>query len=237
MKTLGILAVLIIIIGGIFLWSRGGEQVPTELPEVNTDTQNNTGDVAGEQVSVAPSDAEIAWTGSKTLIANYEDNGVVDLKEGYLIESDGAVVGGRFVVDMETIAAVSTGRGDGEDMLSNHLKSDDFFNVALYPESMLVIANVEERSDLVAENSTHLVTGDLTIKDVTNTISFPANIIRNENGQWEVNTRFDIDRTEWGIQYGSGSFFDNLGDNVIDDMITFSVRLVSESTLEAESTN
>lgn len=228
MKTLGILAILVVVVGGFFLWARGGnEPMPTEVPNEQIDVTQ--GEVSGEQVPIDTEASKVEWRGSKTLVLNYEDNGTVDIKEGYVVESDGDIVGGMFVADMTTITALSTGRGSDEDKLTTHLKSEDFFNVATYPESTFVIRGIEERSDLAAENSTHLVTGDLIIKGITNTISIPANISEDENGNWDIVTLFDIDRTKWGIRYGSGSFFDDLGDNVIDDMIRFNVHLVSEA--------
>lgn len=229
MKTLGILAILIIIVGGIFIWSRGGESVPTDAPDAMVkegDNMEDTSEVEGDRVAIDTEASVINWTGRKTLILNYEDTGTVRLKSGQAVINDGKFVGGNFVADMTTISAGTTGSGDGEDRLTSHLKSDDFFDVENHPESMFVITAVEERSDLAAENSTHLVTGNLTIKGITNVISFPANVT-SVDGKWLISARMDIDRTLWDVRFGSGSFFENLGDNVIDDMITLDVRLVS----------
>ena len=76
-------------------------------------------------------------------------------------------------------------------------------------------------------NTSYDVEGDLTIKDKTNTITFPATIKQEANGQVVAEATTKIDRTKWGLTAGSASFFDNLADNAIDDMIELSFKLVA----------
>ena len=98
----------------------------------------------------------------------------------------------------------------------NHIKSKDFFDVDKYPISTLIIKSITEA---------YTITADLTIMDQTNEISFPARVSTN-NGKLHISADFEIDRTQWGITYGSGSFFENLGDKAIKDKIKYGLELV-----------
>jgi len=225
MKTLGILLLLVIIIGGIF-WI--GTRDNTPVPNGDSLPVETGEEVSGTSVPVDVANSRLTWTGRRNLIPGYVDSGIIPFKSGNVITIDGEVVGGEFIFNVAQIQTESTSNENGAiDRLTEHLHSDDFFNVEVYPEARFAVTKVEPRSDLVAENATHLVTGNLTLKDVTAPVSLPARIVRLEDGTITVLAMFDIDRTKWNIRYGSGSFFDNLGDSVIDDMVTLNVSLVT----------
>jgi polyisoprenoid-binding protein YceI len=64
------------------------------------------------------------------------------------------------------------------------------------------------------------VTADLTIKGISNPVSFDLATTANS-----ATANVKINRTKYGIKYGSGSFFDNLGDKVIYDDFDLTVNL------------
>lgn len=154
------------------------------------------------------------WTGSKKLVVNYYDSGSIAIKRGEATIVNNALTGGHIVFDMTTINATSTGKGDGQDGLSIHLKSPDFFDVTKYPESKFTITTVQTD----AQGKTTL-NGTLSIKDVTCPISIPVTVAAQNEGI-QIKGVAAIDRSLWNVKYGSESFFDNLGDKVIDDMFT-----------------
>jgi hypothetical protein len=45
----------------------------------------------------------------------------------------------------------------------------------------------------------------------------------------KANASFDIDRTEWDIKYGSGKFFQDLGDKMINDAFTVKFNIVAKA--------
>lgn len=153
----------------------------------------------------------IDWTGKKVVGSH---SGTIKLKEGVLTFAAGKLTGGSFVIDMESMENTDM-KGGGADKLMGHLKSDDFFGTATHPTSTLVITNV------AATDSGYDVSGDLTIKGITKPISFSATA-----GQYLANADITVDRTAYDIKYGSGSFFDNLGDKAIDNNFTLKVNLV-----------
>jgi len=113
--------------------------------------------------------------------------------------------------------------GEGAKKLVGHLSSPDFFNTAEYASAVFNLHSISPNDD-----GSHTVSGDLTIKGITNEISFPATV-SNADGTLTATAAFAIDRTKWDIKYGSGSFFDNLGDKAIYDDINFELSLVGKS--------
>lgn len=154
------------------------------------------------------------WKGTKPMGAH---NGIVSLKGGSLVVEDGELVEGEFLIDMNTIKNVDMKGTDGAGKLEGHLKNADFFDVAKYPTSKFVITNVEENEDKILE-----VTGKLTIKDVTKTITIPATISTNGGVATFKSETFTINRAHFNVKYSSKSFFDNLKDKFIDDLIEMS---------------
>lgn len=155
----------------------------------------------------------VEWTGKK--ITGSSHNGTIDLKHGYLnLTEDGQLTGGEFVIDMNTIEVTDL-TGENKGKLEGHLNSDDFFGVDNYDTSKLVIRKATPKSGNI-----YAVNADLTIKGKTEPVSFDMTV--NEN---TATAKVDIDRTKFGIRYGSGSFFDNLGDNTINNNFTLDVNL------------
>jgi hypothetical protein len=165
----------------------------------------------------------LAARGQKPLISGYTDTSVAKFKEGNIILTDGNI-SGSFVVDMNSIVVESTGKNSGESMLEKHLKSPDFFNVEKYPESVFVIKSAVKTPD----DDLYTVTGDLTLKGMTKPIVFPA-VIYMKGNQLKAEGTIALDRTLWDIKYGSGTFFDNLGDKIISDIFTIEFKIAADS--------
>lgn len=161
--------------------------------------------------AVDTSSSFIDWKGKKVVGAH---TGTIKLKEGALTFTAGKLTGGSFVIDMASMENTDM-QGQGAEKLMGHLKSDDFFSTATHPTSTLNITGV------TASDSGYDITGDLTIKGITKPISFSATA-----GQYLANADITVDRTAYDIKYGSGSFFDNLGDKAIDNDFTLKVNLV-----------
>jgi polyisoprenoid-binding protein YceI len=124
------------------------------------------------------------------------------------------------MIDMNSISANSTGSGGGQDRLTTHLKSPDFFDVEKYSTSTLKIKSVK----LTTVENQALVVADLTMKDLTNEVSFLANI-KQENDVFNITGETKIDRTLWDVRFGSDKFFQNLGDNVISDEVNIEFNI------------
>ena len=161
----------------------------------------------------------IVWTGYKV---TGEHTGYVKLKNGTLDYSGGQLKGGEFVIDMSSIKCTDL-ESEYAGKLEGHLKSDEFFGTTAYPTAKYVITKAIPTDS----KGNYKIVGNLTIKDVTKEVKFNANV--NESGNTVKATgNMKIDRSEYNVKYGSGSFFDGLGDKTIYDEFDLAVSLVSK---------
>lgn len=158
----------------------------------------------------------VTWKGSSVQGSH---TGYVYISKGELMIEKGQLMRGTAEVDMSTIEG-DDHRSDNN--LIEHLKDPDFFDVKKFPFSAIAITRVESMN---GENKK--VTGNLTIKGITNAVTFPAKI-EVKDGIVKANGKLVIDRTLWGIRYNSGKFFDNLKDQAISDSIEFDVKIVAK---------
>ncbi|HXA02426.1 MAG TPA: YceI family protein [Cytophagaceae bacterium] len=162
--------------------------------------------------------SKIAWTGKKVTGSH---TGFVKISSGSLTLKDEKITAGTFDMDMNTITNTDvTDKGYNEKFVG-HLKSDDFFSTAKYPKSTFVLTKSISKG-----NGLYDVTGNLTIKNITNEVTFPATITA-DGKQLKGSAQITVDRTKFDIKYGSGSFFDNLGDKAIDNNFILDVNLVA----------
>lgn len=234
----GILIAVIIILLGLWAFSARRADAPTDMstttPATTTvATTNGAAAVSPASPAIGPSQGDlvdgtyalsveeslISWEGTKPLISNYVDTGTLELKSGSSVSVYGGnITSGQFVIDMDSLAVTSTSNTRvAAEKLEEHLRSDDFFSIETYPEARFVIKNVT--------NGT--VTGDLTIKNITKTITFPARITSETDSRIVADASVVLNRASWDIRYGSGSFFEDLGDSLIDDKVGLTLHLVA----------
>ena len=166
----------------------------------------------GDPVKINTEKSTISWVGKKV---TGQHSGTIGIKSGELMMHHGKLEGGSFVIDMSTLAVTDLKAGQGKEKLEGHLNSDDFFGVEAHPEAMLKITNI-----MGIGNNQYKVQADITIKGKTQKVSFDATV-----GKDMATAEITINRTKHDIKYGSGSFFDNLGDNMINDDFVLSINL------------
>ena len=165
--------------------------------------------------------SSIAWKGFKPTGSH---NGTIAIKAGKLNVNNGVIESGKFVIDMTTIVVTDIPvEEEGNGKLAGHLKSADFFNVEAFP-----IAQFEITGSETIEDKT-MLSGNLTLKEATNNISFPVTTDVKDGVVTLTSETFTIDRSKWNVEYGSKSFFDNLGDKFINDDVELKITLVGAS--------
>lgn len=171
----------------------------------------------GAKVDVKKS--SLKWLAKKV---TGKHNGTVSLASG-LLESNGkTITGGTFEIDMNSIICEDLSDKETNGKLVGHLKSDDFFSVAKNPKAKFEITKVTPKAGTEVE-----ITGKMTIKGITNEIVFPANVQLNGK-EISATAKITLDRTKWDIRFGSGKFFENLGDKVIYDDFEIDLALVAQ---------
>jgi polyisoprenoid-binding protein YceI len=192
-------------------------------------TENTAGDVAaamGNKFVAATDGSSVTWAGSKPTGTH---NGNLNLVSGELFIKDDSLKAGSFVLDMTSINVTDL-TGDEKGYLEAHLKGtaedgqgvEDFFNTKQYPTGKFEITSATPSTEAGAN---YIVKGNLTLKDVTKEVSFPANVTVSGSEVTVSTAPFTINRTEWGITYQSKNVFKNLGDKFIDDNITIGIQL------------
>ncbi len=195
-----------------------GEVIGIKIPSGSNVSFN----LSDKVYAINPADTKITWTGRKVILKNWIDSGTIALKEGTFEVKGDSVVLNKFVFDMTSIAAMKTGSGKGQDMLSKHLKSADFFDVEKFPTATFIAKDVMPNGTSTTE---YTVKGDMTIKGITKEISIPVTFDRTNPDMTVAKGSVDLDRTLWDIKYGSDKFFQGLGDNIIDDMFNISFEM------------
>lgn len=222
----GLIALLVI--AAVFSFFNKKTQAPGSevavVPDVEK-TQSKENIVDGSY-EIQTEQSSVSWAGKKPLIEGYINNGSLGVSGGNITVVAGAVTG-VIKIDMNTLSVSNTPTKLGkESMLEEHLKSDNWFDVANNPEATFTIKSSEAVGG-VNTDTAYNVTGDLTMKDQTHELTFLANIYIDANGNARATANFEFNRTLWGITAGSGSFFDNLADNAIDDMVAMSFDITA----------
>lgn len=164
--------------------------------------------------------SQIMWEGAKP---TGKHHGTIMLSSGTIHVNNGAVEAGEFVIDMNTINDEDL-EGEDKARLEAHLKGTaegkegDFFNVKKFPTAKFEMTGIEN----------NVVKGNLTIKDKTHAIEFPATTTMEGDTMTLKSETFEIDRTKWDVNYGSKSIFPSLGDKFINDAIKITVSLVAK---------
>ena len=190
----------------------------------NDKSNNNSTSINSIKVNVTNStkvnktNSTVKWTGSKVASAH---EGTINVKSGVLDFDHGLLVGGNFVIDMNSIKNTDIESEEYSAKLDKHLKNEDFFNVAEFPTAILTITNAKKR-----DGNDYYIVADLTIKGKTHPINFAAVVTAN-GLNFSAIANIKIDRTKWDVTYNSGNFFENLGDYLIKDEIEFDVFLLS----------
>lgn len=198
-------------------------QAPKTSDEAQVAAEMNTNATI---YTVNSSTSTATWEGAK--ITQSVHRGTVQISEGMLSVNNGQMNAGSFTIDMNSIVNLDLTEETGKSKLEGHLKSADFFDVATFPTAKFEITRVEALSG--NENATHSISGNLTIKGITNSISFPAKVSITD-AEINANAKFEINRNEWNVVWGGSkteqSIKDYLQNNLIKDTIVFEVAIMA----------
>ena len=188
-----------------------------------SDAKEATANVGSQKLVVDTLASTLAWKGYKP---GGSHHGTLGIKQGELSIENGELVSGTFTLDMNKILCEDLTDAKMNEQLVGHLKSADFFDVAKYPEGKFTITTVEKLNDGV---NTHRISGNLELKGVSKNITFDANVT-NEGTIYKATTAtFTIDRTQWGVNYGSKNIFKDLKDSFINDDMEVTITIVANA--------
>lgn len=219
MKTKNIiLGIAIVLVAGLLVFNA--------KKETSQDQLVSRGDILGATSFFELSDGDysaqdgqtVVWTGTRNLLGSYNDQGTLDITKAEIILEKGDI-SGELVLDMESLSTTKTMTGYGFENLTKHLKTE-FFDTKNYPESKFTITELSSN-----ENGSDVLVGDLTIKETTRSIEVPVELSVVEGGTIELAGQVSFDRTLWGVTAASGKFFSDLGESVVDDLVSVEFNL------------
>ena len=173
-------------------------------------------------LKVDPTKSTMTWTGRKL---TGEHTGTVKISRGDLQLDGNKLTGGAFDIDMTSMTNTDVTDAESNANLMGHLKSGDFFAVDKYPTATFKITRVTLIAGATAGQPNYTVDGDMTIKGITNPISFPATVTIAGNTA-NATAKFDLNRIKWDIKHRS-SLLGTAADKVIQDDFTVDLKLVA----------
>lgn len=189
---------------------KADEAVTTDAAEVATS------EVAATKYMANANESVIEWTGYKP---TGKHNGTIKIETGVFTVNDGTLETGSFIIDMNSLSD-----SEANAKLEGHLKSADFFDVEKHASAAFEVTGFE----MVDGKS--MLSGNLTLKDVKNNVTFPVTTTEDGDTFTLTSEMFTIDRSKWNVQYGSKSFFDDLGDKFINDDIELKVTVKAKKS-------
>ncbi len=162
----------------------------------------------------------VNWKGMHVMGGNGHQGYLKPLTGNLAFDAKGALVGGYFELDMNTITSTDKKDTSSDNGLVSHLKDPDFFDVKKYPKGTFQLTKAIK----VSNDSSYNITGQLTLRAITQEIHFPATIVRNKE-DIVATASLIIDRTKWGITYKSGSLFGIVKDELLEDKVPVSLNL------------
>lgn len=211
--------------GGIEAWREAGQQLEGSAVNEYIDPrtilkikqENRTYQVDSER-------SILHWTGRSPGSIH---TGSVNISGGEIIVNEGEV-SGKFDIDMDSIKNFDLAGDELEPVLISHLKSDDFFLTKLFPKATFEINSVKPVDKPYLSIPNIKVNGALSLRGVTLSQDFTATVTETESGGVAAEAHFDIDRTRWGVIYGSTRFFEHLGMHLVFDLISIQVKIIAE---------
>lgn len=173
---------------------------------------------SGSELSLNTEESTIFWRGTKV---GGEHTGYVSATSGSIFIENGEITGGSITIDLNSITNEDL-EGDMNARLVGHLKSEDFFYTEKFPEAVFEIVSVSEFSGETTEGEvtpTHEITGNLSMRGETKSISFPARVTIEEGRISALTNEFSIDRTQWGVNFKSKTIFAEFKDDFIADLM------------------
>ena len=204
-------------------------------------------------ITVNTQNSMVTWIGSKP---TGKHNGSISIADGEVMVNNSEIVGGNFTIDITSLKALDMEEGtDGYNNLVGHLMSPDFFDAENHPTATFEVTEVKPfsaanlsadkdeydsenkpaaLSEVMVENPTHFISGNLTMRGTTKNITFPAHVEMN-NGVIKAKANFNIDRTAWGLSYNTeANFVDQAKDKMIYDTVNVGFELEAGNTSASE---
>ena len=200
---------------GLAAWKAAG------LPVEHTATSESDNKLHGSY-TVDAAESLIRWTGRN--LFNHH-SGTLRLAGGHLVVEGDQLKSARFEIDMNSIACEDIADAGANAMLIGHLKHSDFFDVANHPTAVFECSSAQKLDVPQDGVPNYRLEGQFSLRGITKPLAFDALIARADSGRLTGQAVLELDRTDYGSQYGSGKFFRFLGKHLVNDHIQLHLKI------------
>lgn len=208
--------------GGLEAWRSSGLPLEGEAVDAPSDPQTYL-KLEDRSYRVDTDQSVIEWRGRNPNTTHF---GTVKIVSGELKVING-IVTGTFFIDMDSITNINLEGNEFQPVLIAHLKSDDFFLTKLFPKARFEIDKAMPVEEPFLSLPNYEINGNLELRGVKAQLKFMATIAKTSGNGLMAEAHFDIDRSKWGIIYGSARFFEYLGMHLVFDLISLQVHIVA----------
>lgn len=201
--------------GGVAEWRQQGFPLEGTGPQVESASHDGVFDVSTDT-------SVVRWTGRN--LFNHH-HGTVKLAGGRIEIENGVLKAARFTLDMNSIACEDLVDTAYNAMLIRHLRDDDFFAVDRFPTAEFICDRAEPLPACTDGTPNYQLHGQFALRGVKKPLSFPSVIAAADDDHLTGQAQFELDRTQFGSQYGSGKLFAFLGKHVVNDHIHLHIKL------------
>ncbi|RYD26842.1 MAG: sulfurtransferase [Verrucomicrobiaceae bacterium] len=166
----------------------------------------------------------IRWTGNNLL--NHHE-GTVRFSAGEITLEQGRLAGAGFTVDLRSLACTDLTDASLNAKLIQHLMDADFFQTAQWPEAVFTAESATPIPEATPGMPSHRIDGKFTLRGQTHDLSLTAAVGSLDGQTLGAQAEVHFDRTRWGALYGSGKFFDRLGQHLVNDLVRIHVKMVA----------
>jgi len=151
--------------------------------------------------------------------------GIFKLNYGNVSVANQKITGGTFEINIKSLD-VEQKDDMFQSKLKPHLLSGDFFDADKFGTAKFEITKVEpykpdSKDTSLVKGANFNISGNLTLKNVTKNVTFPANVELADN-TLKAKADFDIDRRQWQMNYGNDK---TLGDKFISETVNIELDL------------
>lgn len=209
--------------GGIERWRQ------SNYPLEGTNTEHGSNEdperlLTDGKYAILPEECRIGWTGRN---ANSSHFGTVNVSGGTIVLRESSMQG-SLTIDMDSIENINLAGNELQQVLISHLKSDDFFFIDAFPAARLDIRGGRFTHQAFPTQPNCEITSTLDMRGLQNDLTFQATVVKGMDNHLHLSAHFDMDRTLWGISYGSSRFFEHLGMHAVFDDISIELLVVAK---------
>lgn len=222
-----VLAVLLVLGGGVYWYANSATDATKSAQSEPETVATSTATLETGTYKVVEDESTVTWQAGKPAISGYVHTGRFSLASGGSFNVTDSSITGSTDIDINSLEIVSLGGGKAgqESALEGHLKSESFFDAATYPKGTFKVTDITPHKLPGPNQTDYTATGELTLKGKTETIAFPIKVSVTNPKEAVLKANFTIDRTRWGIDYGSASVTGKVTNQIIGDDVTLNLSV------------